>query len=294
MTIQEQAGLLAEEASLFACPVCGEAMEMTGSSLRCAKGHSYDVAKPGYVNLLRNPPSTRYDKSLFVSRRKLMEDGLFDSLLDRLAERIQANEAPQESSGSAPRLLDAGCGEGSPLVRLQERLAGRAGLELLGVGVDLAKEGIRLAARSSSRTVWCVGDLANSPFRDGSFRYILSLLSPSNYAEFRRLLEADGLVLKVVPQADYLQELRARLYGDSLRPEEEARQAADWFRQHFQLADEETVRYSFPVREETWSELLAMTPLAWKATAEQLAEVRQSPPAEVTVSMRILAGRRPG
>ncbi|WP_415783032.1 hypothetical protein [Brevibacillus invocatus] len=51
--------------------------------------------------------------------------------------------------------------------------------------MDISKEGIRIAARSTS-DIWCVGDLAHCPFKDQSFHVILNLLSPSNYSDYRR------------------------------------------------------------------------------------------------------------
>ena len=38
--------------SVFICPVCGEKLEITGNTYLCSKGHSFDRAKSGYVNLL--------------------------------------------------------------------------------------------------------------------------------------------------------------------------------------------------------------------------------------------------
>nr|WP_261383929.1 hypothetical protein [Bacillus licheniformis] len=38
-------------------------------------------------------------------------------------------------------------------------------------------------------------------------------MSPSNYAEFERLLSDDGIVLKVIPRSGHLKELRRFLYG---------------------------------------------------------------------------------
>ena len=45
------------------------------------------------------------------------------------------------------------------------------------------------------------GWLSQSPFADQQFDYILNILSPSNYSEFRRLLTSDGMLVKVIPGA---------------------------------------------------------------------------------------------
>ena len=41
-----------QAAAALRCPVCGGALMPLGTSLRCPQGHSYDMAKEGYVNLL--------------------------------------------------------------------------------------------------------------------------------------------------------------------------------------------------------------------------------------------------
>ncbi len=84
----------------------------------------------------------------------------------------------------------------------------RSGSPVLGVGLDLAKAGIVSATKQEREAIWCVADLAAAPFRNRSFDAILNILSPSNYAEFERLLSDDGIVLKVIPKSGYLKELR--------------------------------------------------------------------------------------
>jgi len=37
--------------SLLMCPVCRQSLNLAENTWRCEQGHSYDVAKQGYVNL---------------------------------------------------------------------------------------------------------------------------------------------------------------------------------------------------------------------------------------------------
>src|SRR5690606_40580058 len=73
---------------------------------------------------------------------------------------------------------------------------------------------------NSSNSVWIVADLANLPIATTSIDYILNILSPSNYAEFDRLLKKEGKLIKVIPNSDYLKELRGIFYEDKERSEE--------------------------------------------------------------------------
>ncbi len=38
--------------SLLRCPHCGGALERAGDAVRCADGHSFDLARQGYLSLL--------------------------------------------------------------------------------------------------------------------------------------------------------------------------------------------------------------------------------------------------
>ncbi len=87
------------------------------------------------------------------------------------------------------------------------RILARIGLFVRAVA------GIVSAAKQEREAIWCVADLAAAPFRNRSFDAILNILSPSNYAEFERLLSDDGIVLKVIPRSGHLKELRRFLYG---------------------------------------------------------------------------------
>src|SRR5699024_3874054 len=73
---------------------------------------------------------------------------------------------------------------------------------------DISKEGINLAAATYEEIFFLVADLAHSPFSADSFDTILNILSPSNYQEFKRILKPGGLLIKVVPGADYLKASR--------------------------------------------------------------------------------------
>ena len=66
------------------CPVCGENLTESGKSYICPKGHCFDKAKEGYVNLLTSshkPGSAIGDnKDMAVNRRDFLTKGYFDAL----------------------------------------------------------------------------------------------------------------------------------------------------------------------------------------------------------------------
>ncbi len=44
--------------SLFCCPLCAAPLEREAGVCRCPKGHSFDLAREGYVHLL--PPNRKH------------------------------------------------------------------------------------------------------------------------------------------------------------------------------------------------------------------------------------------
>lgn len=266
------AALMNENITLFACPICTTQMHVREhGSLVCAENHSFDVAKQGYVNMMTHAATSKYSKELFESRKAIIESGIYDLLEEKIAEKI----------AGAKTVLDTGCGEGSHLARIMTQLDGA-----VGVGIDIAKEGILTAARHYSEQIWCVGDLAKSPYSEASFDAILNILSPANYGEFKRLLTPGGCVVKVVPQSGYLQELRAQLYADSEKETYSNAQTVERFNESFADVYVERLTYTMPLTAELIPALLEMTPMGWHKVEDT--EVTLT---EITIDLDILVGK---
>src|SRR5690554_34704 len=166
-----QTELASQVESLLSCPHCHSSMEYNGRSILCTKNHCFDLAKQGYVNLLTHGLKTKYHKELFQARKNLHLMGFYQPLDQAISNLI----TPIFKDLNRPlRIIDAGCGEGSHLAKIKENLLASLGKEPLGVGIDIAKEGIQLAARSYKRIFWSVGDLAKCPFADKQFDILLN------------------------------------------------------------------------------------------------------------------------
>ncbi|WP_318617800.1 methyltransferase domain-containing protein [Sporosarcina sp. YIM B06819] len=264
-------------ADLFRCPVCLSEMTMVDKSrLVCMTNHSFDLSKNGYVNLAPQAHVTKYDQSLFEARKTVMTSGFFDGVLEALVSTVETH--------AHAVILDAGCGEGSHLSTIVERLTG----DVTGVGIDLSKEGITAAAKEYPGLIWSVADLANCPFQNDKFDAILNVLSPANYGEFTRLLKPGGLFVKAVPESGYLKELRAIFYEDKGQKDDAdpvARVA-----EHFDAVSTERVTYTFPLAEGLLAPLIQMTPLTWGASADKIEEALQMAISEITIDFTIISG----
>ncbi|WP_106768695.1 putative RNA methyltransferase [Paenibacillus faecalis] len=285
------ARLMEQNKALFRCPICRDALGVDEvKSLLCVNGHRFDLAKQGYVNMLTNPSRTKYDKRMFEARKMINQASFFEPLLVRLSEIISER---QESMGNDKVvLLDAGCGEGSHLSALREKVSSLLESDVLGIGIDISKEGVQMAARDDGSNLWCVADLAKCPFADQSFHVILNILSPSNYAEFERLLTDDGLLIKVVPDSEYLKELRSLLYTESERQAYSNEQTVELFKQSFELLHQERLQYKVHLDPVQLEHLVYMTPLSWGADEQQTRQVLSKHLNEISCDFLILIGRK--
>nr|WP_246140900.1 methyltransferase domain-containing protein [Bacillus marasmi] len=272
-------------AGIFKCPVCGCTMDVVElKSLICQNKHTFDFTKQGYLNLTTHQIKTKYDKQLFEARRRLMaEEGFFNPLIESIENIIN-----RDGFDHKVMILDTGCGEGTHLSSICEGVSTTA----IGVGIDIAKEGIIAAAKNHAEKIWTVADLANTPFQEHQFDVILNILSPSNYAEFNRLLKKDGLLIKVVPQSSYLKELRQAFYHETDKKTYSNSDTIDRFNERFQLLDSLRLTYSVNLDKTSLESLIRMTPLTWDRTDEEVQAFLAKNIYEITVDLEILIGKK--
>lgn len=97
---------------LFACPVCMCPLKKEEKRYLCPHGHSFDLAKEGYVHLL---PANRMHaklpgdgKEMLAARRRILDAGHYEPFSDCL----NALVLELTDQAEKPVILDAGCGEG--------------------------------------------------------------------------------------------------------------------------------------------------------------------------------------
>ncbi|MCO7125658.1 methyltransferase domain-containing protein [Sporolactobacillus shoreicorticis] len=273
--------------NMFQCPVCGAAMDTAmQKSLVCMHGHTFDIAKQGYVNLLTRPIHTHYDKTLFEARRRIIVGhGFFDPLIEALAEQIMG------LMNDSAHILDLGCGEGSHLAKICQLLAIVQSNNIRGFGADLAKEGIQSAAKIYPNQNWLVADLAYPPFNVHLFDFVLNILSPSNYHTFDRMLKPGGSIIKVIPGSEYLRELRFSLFGEEKTHYSNA-DTFSLFQQHFPNALTQKISYTIPLNQEGIRDLIQMTPLTWNVSEMKRKQWLEKSSATITVAFEILVGSK--
>jgi 23S rRNA (guanine745-N1)-methyltransferase len=167
--------------------------------LVCPRGHSFDVARSGYINLLQ--PQERRSKEpgdtpeAVAARRRLHDRGVTGPLLHGIAEMMAAS--PTDI------VLDAGCGDGFYLGTLARQTGFAAH------GVDISIPAVDAAARRYPGCVWIVANADRFvPYADRSFSIVMSITARMNAGEFRRVLRDGGRLLVALPAPDDLIELR--------------------------------------------------------------------------------------
>lgn len=256
-----------EHIDLLRCPVCGAAFSRRQNALCCDCNHTFDPSRKGYVHMLPNLKPSRYDAALFEARRRVLEAGFYDGVI-----RMIRDAMPQD----AAVVLDAGCGDGTFTKALAQGVT---------LGLDSSKDAIALTARGGNPCLWIVGDLTRIPLRDACADAILNLFSPAHYAEFARVLKPSGSLLKLVPQAGYLKEIRAL----ANLPAYSNDAVVSHLSERFVLLDRIRYTETFALDPFGASDFLAMTPLTFGVAP---ASLDASALSEITVDVELLIAKQ--
>ncbi|MBJ7289854.1 putative RNA methyltransferase [Williamsia sp.] len=180
---------------LLDCPVCQGDLDIDESTVICDRGHTFDIARQGYVSLLSGSAGKLHSDSVEMvsARERVLGSGRYDPISDAVAELTDG-----------PAILDVGAGTGHYLARSLAAV----GPDARGVGLDLSKAGARATARVHPRIGSIIADAwQRLPVRDGSVDTVLSVFAPRNVAEFARVLIPGGALVVVTPTPRHLAEI---------------------------------------------------------------------------------------
>jgi SAM-dependent methyltransferase len=252
---------------LLICPFCHLSLSMAGNAIVCANGHTFDIAREGYINLLRKKQSGD-TREMLVARRQFLEQGYYQPLAEQLNELISIY-----LPCSAPRILDAGCGEGYYLGYLQRFLMQRQDIQGTYLGVDIAKEAIKLAARRYHDCGFVVANLKEHlVFADSTLDVLLNIFAPHNVEEFARVLVPQGLLMLVIPGPAHLQQLRQKIHLIDIE-EQKQRHVTAQFERAFKLLTTTTLHYTLRIDSAALTQLVMMTPNFWHLSSERRQEL---------------------
>ncbi|MFT7022373.1 methyltransferase domain-containing protein [Rhodococcus sp. BGS-1C] len=207
--------MLSDVMDLLACPHCGADLDTEDGAVLCDRGHTFDVARQGYVSLLPGSAGkiTGDSAEMLAARVRFLDGHHFDPIVDAVVAAV----------GKCGSILEVGAGTGHYLAAVLEHTGGR------GIGVDVSKAAARRIARAHPRVGAVVADVWHGlPVRSGVLDTVTCVFSPRNAAELHRVLAPRGTLVVVTPTERHQRELigplgligvdedKARRLGDTL------------------------------------------------------------------------------
>lgn len=307
------------------CPICHNELALADAALRCRAGHSFDIARQGYVSLL---PAGRSRASgdtaaMVAARRDFLAAGHYAGLAQAVADlagdviaggpgggqpdaaegqrRTEPGQVPAtataltagRSDGEAPSqprcVVDVGAGPGYYLAAVLDQLP-----DHVGIAADVSKFALRLAARAHPRAAAVGCDAWRAlPVADAAADLVLNIFAPRDGAELARIVRPSGHLIVVTPQQDHLAELTAPLRLLSVDQRKDERLAST-LRHRFRLAGTSTHRAVLELDHAAVTALVAMGPSARHLDeADLAARIRKLPdPAAVTLAANVSVWER--
>ena len=271
--------------------------------MRCAAGHSYDVARSGYVNLhrpgIKSNARSGDPEDMVTARRAFLARGHYDRYV-----REAAAFLARCGAGSPKVFVDAACGEGHHTLIFADALS-----PALTVGIDASKRAADLAQKSAYRRGiaasgaglsseesshaergemrFIAGNIFDMPLRTGCADVISVLFAPVPYDEALRVLRPGGALLVCSAGRDHLIELRRAIY-DEVRYKDSSPVAPEGF----SPAERENVTYRATLDRAALGELFEMTPFCRRAAGNARERLLDTGGGEMTVSVDLAVFRK--
>jgi 23S rRNA (guanine745-N1)-methyltransferase len=255
----------ADLVAVLRCPICGDALALSDRTATCPRGHSYDLAKQGYLNLLPSASTgIEGDSAAMVGARTVFLGGghyapIRDALILTAAYdglRVDGDEL----------VVEVGSGTGYYLAGVVGAAPSRRGIAL-----DVSRYAARRAAKVDPRIGSVVCDAWQElPLLDDSAQLMLNVFAPRNAAEMARVLAPGGTLLVVTPNQDHLAELVGVL-GMVKVDEEKERRLQESLAGKFDQTGSEVVESSMRLDRSAIEQLVLMTPSARHLNHRELA-----------------------
>lgn len=259
--------------------------------MRCDQGHSFDIARQGYVNLLTGSDVERGiagdSRAMLHARRRFLNAGHFDPLLDLLKSEVDEALFRATGADNADKcVLEVGCGEGFYI----GNMADSAPVESMGaatsvaldsplegvsskvhyIGMDVSKDAVRLAAGRYRSARFAVANARRRLYvSTGSVNVLLSIFAPRNEAEFRRVLDPVGTLIVAIPGPVHMEHVRSAYDLMDMEAAKEER-VLEQFGEHFVLEARRKIEYPLLVTPDGVRDYISMGPNARHTNLEDI------------------------
>lgn len=322
---QKAQAWLAQQQSKLQCPLCGKPFLVTETSLRCANGHTYDIAKKGYVNFCPQSKSSFYEKDLFTARGQVLQQGFYQPLLDKMVSLLTANLAAATCAHAAfchTATATAGLSAATPTKTAPQTnslsaatptktapqtdcLSAAAPLPIvLDAGCGQGYYTAHLAQKLSSSYAFLGIDLAKEGILQAAFYPICAQFALADLARLPLAPGSVAAILNILSPANFAEFARVLLQpgglfikvipGPSYLQEIRALLGQNAYdnqetlahsRAHIKRLQEEHLFYTLPIAPAQAAAFWQMTPLSGKKVLPQTAALTQ-----ITIDLHLLVG----
>ncbi|MDD4124934.1 MAG: methyltransferase domain-containing protein [Eubacteriales bacterium] len=266
--------------NILICPVCGKplenSLEKEKNVRKCVSGHSFDIAKDNYVNLLvRSGTENAGDnKEMALSRKNFLSKDYYKPLADVVGDLLV--------TADTETVLDICCGEGYYTSQLTKRK------KCDFYGFDISKEMVRLAAKRRCGAEFFAANLTDIPVRSCSVDFAFHLFAPFDKYEFYRVMKKGGTLVTVIPGREHLLGLKEVLYENIYYNDESVTDAGE-----FTLADRIRVRASISIdNKEDIASLFKMTPYYYSTPRSGIEKLERTEKLETPIEFVLLVYKK--
>ncbi|MGP6173539.1 methyltransferase domain-containing protein [Corynebacterium sp. A21] len=284
--------MLADIIDVLADPIDGSPLSGADDFARLISesGHSYDVARQGYVTLAAGA-GLRYtgdDMSMINSRETFLAGGHFAPFVEAIS--VAVNDALEDAGvpdDAQPVICEIGAGTGYYLAHTLDDVHGSR-----GVGIDVSVPAVKHLAKSHSRIGAVVADAwARLPLRDESVDAITVIFAPRNPAEFARVLKPGGEVIVLTGDTGHLAELREPLGIIDVEQGKVTRMVEQAEGHLVPVGESRPVAFEMILDQNSIAAQIGMSPSARHIGAEDLKERIAALPESMTVTARAMITR---
>ncbi len=246
---------------LLRCPTCRAALRPAPGAVLCPVGHTFNIARQGYISLLTGTRATSADDAAMAhARSRFLASGKYAPIRRTLA-LLTAATLPDHG-----KIVDIGCGTGYYLAGVLEQLPGARGL-----GLDASVRALRSAARAHERAAAASWDVFRTfPLMDQAADVMLNVFAPRNPSEFHRVLRRSGRLIVVRPTHQHMTELRSSVPAMVTIDPHKERRLHQALNPLFEAAETHHIEYSTSLTTREAVDLVGMTPSARHLDGEDL------------------------
>ena len=204
--------------SKYICPVCRLPLTKEEHSYKCEKGHCFDIAAKGYVNLLlskdMNAKLPGDNKMMVNARADFLSKGYYSHLADEMSRAVTENFTEGV-------ILDAGCGEGYYTEKIYEAVKAKTdNVHLCAVDISkfaCARTAVRFKGDASCETA--AASVFHIPMADSSADVLVTMFAPFCREEYLRVLKKGGSLIMAIPAENHLFSLKKAIYDEPYKNE---------------------------------------------------------------------------